>query len=705
MLIKADGGSIGIGTTSPAQKVQIDGGNLLVNPGTNSAVAYRDIMMGGIGGWTSGESHGIETVYGSASSPTTFTRIESYFDGVRASMFFRNFYNSGAQTSVLMTIRGDGNLGIGTTSPSAPLHIARTAAISPGIRLQTTDSTSNGSIMWANSSNTSLAFIGSNANISDGSGNLEFATGGTTTRMVINSSGNVGIGTTNPTRKFQVQGTDVLTALVSFKEISTTADRYSQIEFIAGSRSGYIWLGNENTTSWAGAGGLNIYSDSGNMDFWTNATQKVRITRSGSFLMGDVAITPAETAWFGTGVFGKNGTNKVMIGYLGSLTNGAVIGGHNSALNAWAPLNIDGSELRFNIQESRAVTIISNGNVGIGTTSPTYKLSVLTSGVGGLSLTTSTSTVGGPQIDLYDSVRAEETVISSTDGTTVGTYIASYSNHPLLFGTYAGSTPTAKMAITTGGDVGIGTTTPSAKLQVAGGLAFFSQTATGGSAFRWGELGTAVSADTMLCMNQLWNGSGWTILNSSYGTTYINLGSAVASPDITFGTGPANTAGSVKMIITNAGNVGINTTSPTATLHVQGTTVISGSLNLSGSAIGLPEHMVVALSDETTTISAGTAKVTFRAPFAMRLTDIPRASLTTASTSGLVTVDINESGTSVLGANKLSIDANELTSTTAATPTTIADALIADDAQITMDIDGAGTGAKGLKVTLYYIRT
>ena len=115
--------------------------------------------------------------------------------------------------------------------------------------------------------------------------------------------------------------------------------------------------------------------------------------------------------------------------------------------------------------------------------------------------------------------------------------------------------------------------------------------------------------------------------------------------------------------------------------------------------------MIVAVSDETTAITTGTGKVRFRAPFAMTLWQIPRASVNTASTSGVVTVDINEEGTSILGANKLSIDANEKTSVTAATATTLADTSIADDAEITIDIDGAGTGANGLKVTLYYSRT
>jgi len=118
-----------------------------------------------------------------------------------------------------------------------------------------------------------------------------------------------------------------------------------------------------------------------------------------------------------------------------------------------------------------------------------------------------------------------------------------------------------------------------------------------------------------------------------------------------------------------------------------------------------PLSMTVALSDETTAITTGTAKVTMRAPFAMTLVQIPRASLSTASSSGNPTVDINEGGTSILGANKLSIDANEKTSTTAATATTLADSSIADDAELTFDIDVAGTDAKGLKVTLYFVKT
>ena len=116
-----------------------------------------------------------------------------------------------------------------------------------------------------------------------------------------------------------------------------------------------------------------------------------------------------------------------------------------------------------------------------------------------------------------------------------------------------------------------------------------------------------------------------------------------------------------------------------------------------------PVTETIALSDETTAITVGTAKVTWRAPWAFTLTSV-RASLNTASSSGIPTVDINEAGVTILS-TKLTIDANEKTSTTASAAAVISDSAIADDAELTFDIDVAGTGAKGLKVTLIGTRS
>lgn len=112
------------------------------------------------------------------------------------------------------------------------------------------------------------------------------------------------------------------------------------------------------------------------------------------------------------------------------------------------------------------------------------------------------------------------------------------------------------------------------------------------------------------------------------------------------------------------------------------------------------ESIIIAASDETTALTTGTAKVTFRMPYAFTLTAV-RASVTTAPTGSTLIVDINEGGTTILS-TKLSIDATEKTSTTAASAAVISDAALADDAEITVDVDQIGStiAGAGLKVIL-----
>ena len=117
------------------------------------------------------------------------------------------------------------------------------------------------------------------------------------------------------------------------------------------------------------------------------------------------------------------------------------------------------------------------------------------------------------------------------------------------------------------------------------------------------------------------------------------------------------------------------------------------------------ENFIIACSDETTALTTGTAKATFRMPYAFTITDV-RASVTTAPTyaepeSSLLQVDINESGSTILS-TKLTIDDSEKTSTTAAAAAVVSDTALADDAEITIDIDAVGdeTAGAGLKVTI-----
>lgn len=113
------------------------------------------------------------------------------------------------------------------------------------------------------------------------------------------------------------------------------------------------------------------------------------------------------------------------------------------------------------------------------------------------------------------------------------------------------------------------------------------------------------------------------------------------------------------------------------------------------------ECIIVACSDETTALTTGAGKITFRMPYAFALAEV-RASVNTAPTGAALVVDINESGTTILS-TKLSIDASEKTSKTAATPPVISDNALADDAEISIDIDAVGSTIAGAGLKVYLI--
>ena len=215
---------------------------------------------------------------------------------------------------------------------------------------------------------------------------------------------------------------------------------------------------------------------------------------------------------------------------------------------------------------------------------------------------------------------------------------------------------------------------------------------------------SAISSGTALGNNQFFGATGNSFNNQNSAAIAAladgNFSNTSAPARIEFRTTPVGSVATstTRMTIASDGNVGIGTDIPTEKLTVVGNISASGYNNL-------PCEFIVACSDETTDLTTGLA-TTFRAPYAFNFTGA-RASVAAAPSGSTIIVDINNELNSMLS-TKLSIDATEKTSTTAATPPVIdaTYANVSDDAEITIDIDqiGATTAGAGLKVTLYGVR-
>jgi hypothetical protein len=604
-------GNVGINTTSPTSKLTVNGNTHIIGSGTP------------------GSGAGMELQY---SSNTSYIGSYDRDSSVYRNLFFYSadtiFENGGTER---MRITSAGNVGIGTSGPSARLFISAPALgtsagdyslnsihyninsnaeeleIKSVREASGNDWTYGGKRIQLRIDSTYMGYMqfngyGNNYGISFGTGGTTSAPGNVTERMRITNGGNVGIGTTSPQGKLSVDGGDF-----RFNYGNASANYYFYLNKNSSNDGGILLTRDNSTFDWQivnldGSGNLAFYS-------YGASTQAVTFQRS-SGNVGIGTTSPAQklhvignTAVTG---FTSTGGRKLSLGILDLNDGGTPT---QIRINTTIPLNSPSADFTVNIKGFRYgapqmvslsigwhyylgsfynETVISNGAwkptvtlaqdangyVVIHLSSPGYwpKLyveSLYSSAYGDTYSSGWTFT----DANLSDCTNVEvvpyqplATDISGNAGSTSA--VSGTTNYVSKF---ASSTTIGNSQIFDDGtNVGIGTASPSAKLTVSNGVAYFTQTASNGSAFRWGLLGTAVSPDTMLCMNQLWNGSGWTILDSGVGTSYINLGSQVSSPNIEFGTGPTNTAATTKMIITNGGNVGIGTTSPDVLLHIYG---------------------------------------------------------------------------------------------------------------------------------------
>ena len=129
--------------------------------------------------------------------------------GVAGRVLFEGAGNVVQEDSGLFWDNTNKRLGIGTTAPDYSLHIIR-------------DATSN-YIQLSGNSNKGLFATGAGLLAFDTSGNFRIYTGGVNERIIVDSTGNVGIGTLSPTSKLQVKAQGALSTDIALR-VRNSAD-------------------------------------------------------------------------------------------------------------------------------------------------------------------------------------------------------------------------------------------------------------------------------------------------------------------------------------------------------------------------------------------------------------------------------------------------------------------------------------------------
>lgn len=152
----------------------------------------------------------------------------------------------------------------------------------------------------------------------------------------------------------------------------------------------------------------------------------------------------------------------------------------------------------------------------------------------------------------------------------------------LLFATTpdGSSTQTERMRITSAGRVGIGTSTPSEALDVDGVGRFRQSGGSGGGPIEISDRKSTFNQN--INWNVYYDGSNWKYRNSDFGASIgFNNSGDLLFYNIASGTAGNNvTAFRERLKINENGNVGINTTTPTAKLHINNPNSTTSALNI-----------------------------------------------------------------------------------------------------------------------------
>jgi hypothetical protein len=612
--------SVGIGTTNPGARLDVTndattnftaifGADSNASTRTNATEKATRIA---IPHYTSSEEPAALLFAQSGSSFNTLT-----FGGGTSLMNATNFIDfytasNNTTTSGTRALRIDSSqrVGIGTDVLSARLNVVPASNAPAGLFSGTTSDDM-----------VRITQLGSgNALVVEDSANPD------TTPFVVTGIGSVGIGTTNPTSKLQVQGT-----------IGLGASDDIESNFPGG-----------RTKLTSSASGLIInHNDNSAIIVQSQGAERVRVGAAGSVGIGtnnpstllDVfgsTITLGDNSTGGAGITRRNTNSSLSLNGGSSGANIELYGSTHASVadnayydarthtfrnagGAGGYVAITTSTSQFNNvvligsatstgTESQTLQVTGggyvSGSVGIGTTNPTVKLDVVGGSMRivatGYPAATYGTNVGRIQFGYQDAFDGAELSASTNAGAGKKLYLNATGNGPVLINTFT-ETGTASQALQVSGgayvsgSVGIGTTIPTSKLHVIGDtLVTGVSTIVANSsteAFRITQLGTGnalvvedstnpdatpfvVNADgsvgigttnpgtTLDVRGEVWIGGVSSILRWRTGSTEYAT-ARIFGNDLAF-----EVASAERLRLTSAGNIGIGLTNPSAALTI-----------------------------------------------------------------------------------------------------------------------------------------